>query len=76
MSIEKGETIQSDWETWEEREGRIKAACEKNDEKFDPANDCNMAERQGGDYARSLENAGKRRTSQYPEPAFKHNPGK
>ena len=76
MSIGKGETIQSDWETWEGREGRIKAECEKNDEKFDPENDWNMAERQGEGYAGALENAEKRRTSQYPAPAFEHNPGK
>ena len=75
-SIENGETIQSDWETWSEREGRIKAECEKNDESFGPGNDWNIAERQAADYARALENAGKKTNFAIPITSLQTQPWK
>ena len=58
-SIDNGEIVRSDWETWSHREGRIRAECEKNDEPFYQEDDWNIAERQAADYARALENAEK-----------------
>ena len=61
MSIEKGETIWEDWETWTEREDRIREECGRVGETFYPESDWYIAERQAEDYARALDNSEKER---------------
>ena len=54
MSIEKGETIRADWETWSEREGRIQDECERSGEVYRRENDWNITDRQAEDYERQF----------------------
>ena len=72
-SIEKGETILSDWETFTEREDRIQKECGESGETYRAEDDWSIAERQAEDKRRSLGNAQMRKT-QYPPTAVERSP--
>ena len=56
-SIEKGETILSDWETFTERGERIQKECAKSGETYHAEDDWSMPERQAEDIRRAQGNA-------------------
>ena len=66
-SIEKGETIESDWESFADGEDRLRRECEENEEKFYPEDDWAIAERQADDVRRAQDKAKYRKeASKYP----------
>ena len=60
-SIDKGETIQEDWEPWSEREARLKEEAEARGDKFYSESDYDIGERQAADYERAKQMAEKRK---------------
>ena len=68
-SIAKGETVESDWEAFAEREERIQEECAKRGEKFSPEDDWSLSGRQAGGKARAQAKAASRK-AQYPPEAI------
>ena len=60
-SIDKGETIEEDWEPWSEREARLKEEAEAKGEEFHPESDYDIGERQAADYERAKQKAAMRK---------------
>ena len=86
-SIEKGETIQADWEPWSEREAWLKEEAEARGDESHPESDYDIGERQAADYERAKQMAEKRKEKERQkerdrkkdtsrEPALSFNPNK
>ena len=60
-SVEKGETIDTDWESWQEREDLIKRECEESGDRFRKEDDYNIVERQADDLRRAQDIANYRK---------------
>ena len=70
-SVGKGETIDADWESWQEREDRIRRECEKSGEKFCLEDDWNIGERQAEDLRRAQDVAKYRKAKEAVDEAAK-----
>ena len=52
-SVARGETIDADWETWKQREDRLKKECEMRGETFNQESDWDMDGRHADDIRRA-----------------------
>ena len=70
-SIGRGETIAGDWETFTQREARIREECEKEGVTFNPEDDWSMPEREWQrmqDEKKQQQHFGKQDTQNLPSP--------